>query len=707
MKKEGLLLLIFVILLNMSCKENEKKKQPQPPVAEKIKKELTIHGDTRIDNYFWIRERENPKVIDYLNAENAYTDSMMAHTKDFQKNLFDEIVGRIKKDDSTVPYKRNGYFYYTRYEEGGEYPIYCRKKENMDTDEEIMLNINEMAKDYSFYQVRSLRVSEDNKILAYGVDTVSRRKYTIYFKDLTTGELLPDKIAVTTGSSTWANDNKTIYYSTKDPETLRSDKIYRHTLGTEQTDDKLVFEEKDETFGAFVYKTKSKKYLMMGSYSTLSTEYQFASADEINPEFKIIQPREKDLEYDVSHFEDKFYIRTNLNAKNFRLMETSVKNTGKDNWKEIIPNRDDVLLEGVDIFKNYLVLSERKSGLTELRIINQTDKSEYYLDFGEEAYLAYTSTNLEFDTEILRYGYTSMTTPNSTFDYNMITKEKSLLKMDEVLGDFDHENYEGKRLYATAGDGTKIPISLVYKKGVELNGDNPLLLYAYGSYGYSIDPNFRSSRLSLLDRGFVYAIAHIRGGQEMGRYWYEDGKLLKKKNTFTDFIDCSEFLIAEKYTNKDKIFAMGGSAGGLLMGVISNMRPDLYKGIVAQVPWVDVITTMLDSSIPLTTSEYDEWGNPNDKEYYDYMLSYSPYDQVKAQDYPNMLVTTGLHDSQVQYFEPTKWVAKLRASKTNNNLLILKIDMDTGHGGASGRFDRYKETALEYAFMFDLLGITE
>lgn len=707
MKKAGFLLLIFIILLNMSCMEKEKKNVPQPPVAEKIKKELTIHGDTRIDNYYWIRERENSKVIDYLDAENAYTDSMMAHTKDFQKNIFDEIVGRIKKDDSSVPYKRNGYFYYTRYEKGGEYPIYCRKKENMDAEEEIMLNVNKMAKGYSYYQVVRLRVSEDNKILAYGVDTVSRRKYTIYFKDLTTGELLADKISVTNGGSTWANDNKTIYYTTKDPETLRSDKIFRHTLGTEQTDDQLIFEEKDETFSTFVYKTKSKKYLMIGSNSTLSTEYQFSSADESNPEFKIIQPREKDLEYDVSHYGDKFYIRTNLNAKNFRLMETSVKNTGKDNWKEIIPNRKDVLLEGIDVFKNFMVLSERKNGLNELRIINQADQSEYYLDFGEEAYTAWTTTNLEFDTEILRYGYSSLTTPISTFDYNMNSKEKTLLKMQEVIGEFNHENYESKRLYATAGDGTKIPISLVYRKGIKLDGNNPLLLYAYGSYGASMDPYFSSVRLSLLDRGFVYAIAHVRGGEEMGRYWYEDGKLLKKKNTFTDYIDCSEYLIAEKYTNKEKLFAMGGSAGGLLMGAISNMRPDLYKGIVAQVPWVDVVTTMLDSSIPLTTSEYDEWGNPNDKEYYDYMLSYSPYDQVKAHNYPNMLVITGLHDSQVQYFEPTKWVAKLRDMKTNDNLLLLTINMDTGHGGASGRFDRYKETALEYAFMFDLLGITE
>lgn len=689
----------------MSCKENTKDKVPQPPVAQKIKKELTIHGDTRIDNYFWLRERENPKVIEYLNAENAYTDSVMAHTKDFQTKIFDEIVGRIKKDDSSVPYKENGYFYYSRYEKNGEYPIYCRKKDNLDAEEEIMLNVNEMAKGYSFYQIGGYQVSEDNKILAYSADTVSRRKYTIYFKDLTTDELLPDKIAITTGGITWANDNKTVYYTTKDPETLRSDKIYKHTLGTEQSEDKLVFEEKDETFSTFVYKSKSKKYLIIGSSSTLSTEYRYASADEAKPVFKVFQPREKDLEYHISHFEGKFYVRTNWNAKNFRLMETPIDKTSKENWKEIIPNRDDVLLEGIDVFKNYLVLSERKNGLTELRIVNQTDKSEYYLDFGEETYSAWTSTNLDFDTDILRYGYTSLTTPNSTFDYNMQTKEKTLLKQQEVLGDFSPDNYEAKRLWATAEDGTKIPISLVYKKGVKLDGNNPLLQYAYGSYGYSMDSYFSPVRLSLLDRGFVYAIAHVRGGEEMGRYWYEDGKLLKKKNTFTDFIACSEYLIKEKYTNKDKLFAMGGSAGGLLMGAIANMRPGLYKGIVAQVPWVDVVTTMLDSSIPLTTSEYDEWGNPNEKVYYDYMLSYSPYDQVKAQNYPNMLVTTGLHDSQVQYFEPTKWVAKLRAMKTNDNLLLLTINMDTGHGGASGRFDRYKETALEYVFMFDLLGI--
>ncbi len=708
MKKEVLLVLIFIIWTSMACNETTETKKPQPPVAKKIPKELTIHGDTRVDNYFWIRERENPEVIDYLNAENAYTDSVMAHTKNLQKKLFDEIVGRIKKDDSSVPYKKNGYFYYVRYEKGGEYPIYCRKKGSMDAEEEIMLNVNEMAKGYAYYQVVGLNVSEDNKLLAFGVDTVSRRKYTIYVKNLETGELLPDKISITTGGSTWSNDNKTLYYTTKDPETLRSNKIFRHTLGSEQKNDKLIFEEIDETYDTYVYKTKSKKFLMIGSSSTLSTEYRFADANADNPEFKVFQPRERDLEYNVYHFKDKFYVLTNLEAKNFRLMETPDTKTEKENWKEVISHRTDVLLEDMDIFQNYLVLSERKNGLNQIRVINQTDKSDYYIDFGEETYSAWTTTNLDFDTEILRYGYTSLTTPTSTYDFNMKTKEKTLLKQAEVLGDFDPANYEAKRLYATASDGTKIPISLVYRKDkFKQDGNSPCLQYAYGSYGYSMDPYFSSVRLSLLDRGFVYAIAHVRGGQEMGRQWYEDGKLLKKKNTFTDFIACSEYLIEQKYTNPDKLFAMGGSAGGLLMGAIANMRPDLYKGIIAQVPWVDVVTTMLDASIPLTTSEYDEWGNPNNKEYYDYMLSYSPYDNVKAQNYPNMLVTTGLHDSQVQYFEPTKWVAKLRDMKTDDNLLLLTINMDTGHGGASGRFKRYEETALEYAFMLDLLGIKE
>ncbi len=678
---------------------------PEPPVAEKIPKELTIHGDTRVDNYYWLNERDNPKVIDYLTAENAYKDAVMNHTESFQKKLYDEIVGRIKKTDMSVPYKESGYYYYSRYEEEGEYPIYCRKKGTMEAEEEILLNVNEMAKGHAYYSVAGFSCSTNNNLIAFGVDTVSRRKYTIHFKNLKTGEILPDKIPVTSGRAAWANDNKTVFYTLKDNETLRSYKILKHVLGTDPSSDKEVFEEKDETFSTFVYKSKSKKYLIIGSGSTLSDEFRFLDADNPDGRFKIIQPREKDLLYGVDHYKDKFYIRTNYKAKNFRLMATPVNRTTKGYWKEVIPHRDDVLLQGFEVFKDFLVVNERINGLPNLRIMRWDKKGEHYLDFGEEAYSAYIAYNPEFDTDVLRYGYTSMTTPRSVFDYNMNTKEKTLLKQQEVVGDFDSNNYHAERLYATARDGTKVPISLVYRKGLEKNGDNPLLLYGYGSYGASMNAGFSSVRLSLLDRGFVYAIAHIRGGQEMGRYWYEEGKLLKKKNTFTDFIDCAEHLIAEKFTNPDKLFAQGGSAGGLLMGAVVNMRPDLFKGVIAAVPWVDVITTMLDPSVPLTTSEYDEWGDPNKKEYYDYMLSYSPYDNVEAKDYPAMLVTTGLHDSQVQYFEPAKWVAKLRALKTDNNILILDTDMESGHGGASGRFRRYKRTALQYAFILDLVGI--
>ena len=678
----------------------------KPPVAEKIKKELTIHGDTRVDNYYWLNERENPKVLEYLKAENEYKEAVMKHTEALQEKLYNEIVGRIKQTDMSVPYKTEGYYYYTRYEEGKEYPVYCRKKDSVNAEEEILLNVNEMAEGYDFYNVAGFSVSSNNNLIAFGVDTVSRRKYTIYFKNLKTGEILSDQIPNTTGRAAWANDNKTVFYSLKD-ETLRSFQILKHVLGSDASDDKEVYQEADPTFSTYVYKSKSKKFLFIGSNSTLSTEYRFLDANRPDGEFKIIQPREKDLEYDVAHFKDKFYIRTNYKAKNFQLMETHIDKTSKENWTEVIPHREDVLLQGFEIFNNFLVVSERKDGLIHLRIIKWGDKIEHYLDFGEETYSAHISNNPEFDTDLLRYRYSSLTTPGSTFDYDMNTREKELLKQQEVLGDFDPNNYHAERLYATAKDGTRVPISLVYRKGLEKNGDNPLLLYGYGSYGASMNASFSSVRLSLLDRGFVYAIAHIRGGQEMGRYWYEEGKLLKKKNTFTDFITCAEHLVAEEITNTEKLFAMGGSAGGLLMGAVVNMRPDLFKGIITGVPWVDVITTMLDPSIPLTTSEYDEWGNPNDKEYYDYMLSYSPYDNVEAKDYPAMLVTTGLHDSQVQYFEPAKWVAKFRALKTDDNILLLHTNMEAGHGGVSGRFRRYKETALEYAFMLDLIGINK
>jgi oligopeptidase B len=693
------MLLLAVVLIMPACKTDLKM---NPPIAEKKPKELTIHGDTRIDNYYWLRERENPEVIAYLEAENAYRESVMKKTETLQEELYEEIVGRIKQTDQSVPYKKNGYYYYTRYEEGKEYPIHCRKKGSMEADEEVMLDVNQMAEGYAYYSVSGLNVSTNNRYLVFGVDTVSRRKYTLHVKDLTTGEMLDDQIPLTTGGSTWANDNKTIFYTTKDEQTLRSSEIHKHILGTPAADDQLVYTEDDETFSTFVYKTKSEKYIVIGSSSTMTSEYRVMDAGTTDGKFRIIQPRTRGLEYSVSHFGDHFYIVTNLDAKNFRLMKTPVNRTTKDNWKEVIAHREDVMLEGIELFSDFMVIDERQEGLNNLRVINMKDGSEHYLEFWEEVYTAGISYNPEFDTETLRFSYTSLTTPNSTYDYDMERREKVLLKQQEVLGDFDPENYEAKRIYGTAVDGKKIPMSIVYRKGLETDGQNPALIYGYGSYGFTMDPRFSSVRLSLLDRGFVFAIAHIRGGQVYGRPWYEDGKLLNKMNTFTDFNSCAEALINQGYTNPDKLFAQGGSAGGLLMGAVINLRPELYKGVIAAVPFVDVVTTMLDETIPLTTSEYDEWGNPNDKTYYDYMLSYSPYDQVEAKDYPNILVTTGLHDSQVQYWEPAKWVARLRDMKTDDNLLLMYCNMDTGHGGASGRYERYRETAMEYAFLLML-----
>jgi oligopeptidase B len=699
---------LLAVITITACNTTEKKKEQMnvtPPTVEKIKKELTANGDTRIDNYYWLNERENPKVIAYLTAENKYLDTMLSPVKEFRAKLYEEMKGRIKEKDESVPYFENGYLYYTRFEEGKEYPIHCRKKGSISSPEEVMLNVNDMAKGHEFFNVAGLNVSPDNKLLAYGVDTVSRRKYTLYVKNLETGELLKDVIAETTGGSTWANDNKTLFYTRKNPTTLRSEKIEKHLLGTAATADKEVYFEKDETYNTYVYKTKSKKYLVIGSGSTLSSEYRILDADKPEGAFKVFHPREKDMLYDIDHRGDKFFIVTNWDAKNFRLMESPLDKTSKENWKEVIPHRSDVLLQGLDLFTDHMVLSERKNGLSQLRIINTTTKQEHYLDFGEPAYVAYSGTNPEMDSKILRYGYTSLTTPSSTFDYNMDTKEKELKKQQEVIGGYDPKNYVTERLMAKATDGTMVPISLVYKKGFEKNGQKPLLLYGYGSYGNSIEPTFSSNRISLLDRGFCYAIAHIRGGQEMGRAWYEDGKMFKKKNTFTDFIDCAEYLIAQKFTSKEHLYAMGGSAGGLLMGAVVNMRPDLWHGIVAAVPFVDVVTTMLDESIPLTTGEFDEWGNPKNKDSYDYMKSYSPYDNVEKKAYPNMLVTTGLHDSQVQYFEPAKWVAKLREMKTDNNLLLMETNMEAGHGGASGRFKAIKDVALQYAFLLHLEGI--
>ena len=689
------------------------------PTAKKIAKEITTHGHTRIDNYFWMRlsdeqkEAESPDqqtsdVLAYLNAENDYLKSVMKPTEGLQDNLYKEIVGRIKQDDASVPVAVNGYSYYSRYEEGQDYPFYCRKKVNAESKEEIMLNGPEMAKDQDYFAIGSRAVSENNQLLAYSTDLVSRRQYTIHIKHLETGDLLSDSIANTSGSITWANDNKTIFYTKKDPVTLRSFQIYSHVIGTAVTDDKLVFEETDETFSCGIFKTKSRKYLMIGSSQTLSTEYRYLDANHPEGEWKIIQPREPDLEYSVDHFEDDFYIVTNLEAKNFRLMKTSIKNTEKSNWEEVIPHRSNVLLEGIDIFQNHLVVSERKDGLNQLRVIKWTDNSEHYIDFNDPAYSANTFANPEFNTETLRFNYTSLTTPNTVYDYNLNSKDRKQMKQQAVLGGkFSPDNYSSERLTATARDGAQVPISLVYKKGTELNTETPLLLYAYGSYGYSMDPTFSSVRLSLLDRGFVYAIAHIRGGQEMGRQWYEDGKLLKKKNTFYDFIDCGKHLIAQKYTSAAHLYAQGGSAGGLLMGAIINIEPALWNGVIAAVPFVDVVSTMLDETIPLTTFEFDEWGNPKEKAFYDYMLSYSPYDNIEQKDYPNLLITTGYWDSQVQYWEPAKWIAKLRDYGTDDNLLMMRCNMDVGHGGASGRFQRYKETALEYAFLLDLENIKQ
>jgi oligopeptidase B len=676
----------------------------QPPVAKIVPKTLEKHGDKRIDNYYWLNERENPEVIDYLNQENEYYQKSTAHTKSLQDDLFLEMKSRIKEDDSSVPYLYNGYYYITRYETGKDYPIYSRKKGSLEAKEEIMFDCNEMAKGQSYFNLSGISISEDNQWAAFGVDLVSRRQYTIQIKNLKSGEILPVKIENTTGGSTWASDNKTLFYTRNDIQTLRSDKIYKHTLGTDASADVVVFHEKDDTFNTFVYKEKSKKYLVIGSSSTLTSEYQILEANNPNGNFRVFQKRTRGLEYSISHYGDSFYIVTNKDkATNFKLMKTPETATSAENWTDLIGHRKDVLLEGIDIFKDYLVVEERSNGLNKIQIRPWNGKGEYYLPFSSETYTAYTTTNVDFDTEILRYGYQSMATPSSVIDFNMRTQEKKVLKEQEVLGSkFDKKNYIEERIWATATDGTKVPISIVYRKGIQKDGKNPFLLYAYGSYGSTMDPYFSSTRLSLLDRGFIYAIAHIRGGEDLGREWYENGKLLKKKNTFTDFVDCSKFVIAEKYTSPEHLYAEGGSAGGLLMGAIVNMAPELYNGVIAQVPFVDVITTMLDDTIPLTTGEYDEWGNPNEKKYYDYMLSYSPYDQVKAQAYPNMYVSTGLHDSQVQYWEPAKWVAKLRVLKTNDKQLFLDTNMDAGHGGASGRFEALKELAKEFAFLLDL-----
>ncbi len=684
------------------------------PVADKIPHEIF---DKRVDDYFWMRlsdkqkndsipDEQTAKVLDYLSAENEYCKATLKKTEDLQKKVFDEIVGRIKKDDSSVPYFKNGYYYYYKYSEGSEYPVYFRKKGTLDAPEEILLDVNKLAEGKEYCSVSGLTISRDNKILVYGTDFISRRRYTLNFLNLESGALFTDKIENTTGQAVWAADNKTVFYVTKNNETLRADKIMKHKLGNTADLDKTVFFEDDETFSVNLGETKSEKFIVINSSQTLTSESRFIESLKPDGEFKVFEPRTVNHEYSIDHIGNEFYIRTNSDSSlNFRLMKTSEGKTNKEFWTEVIPHRSDVFLENFELFDNYIIAEERIKGLTNLRIINTKDGGEHFLNFGEEAYTAGININPNSNTDILRYSYSSLTTPNSVIDYNMVTKEKTVMKEDVVLGGFDKNNYESKRLWAKSTDGTMVPVSIVYRKGFIQNGKSPLLLYAYGSYGASTDPGFRSSVLSLLDRGFVFGLAHVRGGSEMGRYWYEDGKLLKKINTFTDFNDCAQFLVDEKYTSKEMLFAMGGSAGGLLMGAILNMRPDLYKGVIAAVPFVDVVSTMLDETIPLTTFEWDEWGDPRKKEYYDYMLSYSPYDQVKAMDYPNIIVTTGFWDSQVQYWEPAKWVARLRAMKTDKNILVMDCNMSVGHGGASGRFERYRITAMEYAFILDLAGL--
>ena len=678
-----------------------------PPIAAENPHNLVTHGETRIDPYYWLNQRENQEVIDYLEAENAYANLEMTQTKRLQEKLFEEIKGRIKEDDVNVPYFSNGYWYYSRFEAGKNYPIYCRKKETLEAPEEIMFNVNDFAKGHDYYNLTSIMVSPNNKMAMFFTDSVGRRQYNMHIKNLETGEILEQTIFPTNGSAAWANDNQTIFYAAANPQTLRSDRIWKYKIGAATETAKEVYYEADETFTTYVFKAKSERFIFIYSESTMTTEQQFLNADEPDADFKLLQARTRGLEYGAEDYGDDFYILTNHNAKNFQLMRTPIVKPSLSQWSTVIPHRQDVRLEGAVYFQNYLVLEEREAGLTKLRVRDWSSNVDYYIPFNDPAYMAYTEINKDYNTIELRYGYSSMTTPNSIYSFNMNTQERRLLKQTEVVGGYDPSEYASERFFATARDGAKVPVSLVYKKSLKSTNGNPTLLYGYGSYGSSMDAYFSISRLSLLDRGFIFAIAHIRGGEEMGRHWYEDGKLLNKKNTFYDFIDCGLFLKENGYTSADQLFAMGGSAGGLLMGAVINMRPDIWKGVVAAVPFVDVVTTMLDESIPLTTGEFDEWGNPAaDKTYYDYMLSYSPYDQVVEQEYPYLLVTTGLHDSQVQYWEPAKWVAKLRKKSTGNNKIYLVIDMSAGHGGKSGRFNAIKDVALEYAFFLSLANIT-
>ena len=693
-------LLLMIILLH-SC--DMKKNEIIEPRAEKISKIITAHNHERIDEFYWLNERGNPKVIDYLNSENDYRNSYMEDYKGLENELFEEIKSRIKEDDSSVPYLDNGYYYYTRFEKGKQYPIYCRKKDNLKNDEEILIDVNKMSQGHEYFRIGGIDISPNNKIMAYSVDTISRRLYTVHFKNLETGEKNTHTISNTSGGVSWANDNMTLFYNQKNTKTLRTEKVMRHSFNQNQKDEEVYFE-KDDEFNLYSYKSKSGKYIIIVSGKTISDEIRFLNANEPNGDFKIFQKRVDGLEYSIDHLNDKWYVRTNINdSKNFKLMVCDEDKTSSDNWKEFIKHRKNVLLEGVEVFNDFFVITERENGQRRFNVISNKDGESHYIDYEEEVFSAYSSVNSEINSKTFRYGYSSMTTPNSTIEYNLIKKTKTVLKEAEILGGtFDKNNYESMLVWADARDGKKVPISLVFRKDTYKKGKNPLLLYGYGSYGSTNSAGFSSVRLSLLDRGFVYAIAHIRGSQYLGREWYEDGKMFNKKNTFWDFIDSAKYLGNNSYVDRDQIFAMGGSAGGLLMGAIANMEPEVFKGIVAAVPFVDVVTTMLDETIPLTTFEFDEWGDPKDEDSYYYMLSYSPYDQVEEKNYPAIFITTGYHDSQVQYFEPAKWIARLRDKRTNNEPLLMYCNMDAGHGGASGRFEAYKETAMEYAFLISL-----
>lgn len=673
------------------------------PVAKVIPKADTLHGDVRIDNYFWLRDRSNPEVIEYLEAENKYTEAMMKHTEEFQEQLYTEMLGRIKETDVSVPYTLNNYYYYSRTEEGKQYPIYCRREGNLEATEEILLDLNELAIEHEYLDLGDHKVSPDHRFLAYSLDTAGSERYTIYIKNVNNNVLLEEKIFNTSGDLVWANDNKTIFYITLD-EAKRPYKLYRHTLGTDPHEDVFLYHEKDDAFWLDISKTKSKRYIIMESGSHTTTEVHYVEADKPTENFKMMHARQPDLEYSVEHCRDKFYIMTNDNAKNFKIVEVSVENPSKDNWKEMIPERDSIKIDRFEVFQNHLIIYEREKGLEKIQIMNLVSKKSHYIDFDEPSYTLWPAENPEFNTNIVRFDYTSLTTPRSVFDYNMNTRTRELKKQYEVLGGYDPALYQSERIFARARDGTMIPISLVYKKGMVKDGNNPLLLYGYGAYGYSNEPYFSSNRLSLLNRGFIYAIAHIRGGGEMGKYWHEQGQFLNKINTFTDFIACAEHLITKKYTSNDKLVVTGESAGGTLMGAVTNMRPDLFKAVIAQYPFVDVLNTMLDPSIPLTVVEYTELGNPYEEEYYYYMKSYSPYDNIKAKDYPNILINAGLNDPRVAYWEPAKWAAKLRALKTDENILLLRTNMGAGHFGASGRYDYLREIAFQYAFVLDLFG---